>query len=89
MLEFQKDTVKLTLPVETIDHITVANLRDTYEGLHRQTSELRKKINLQDYEEQDLAYDVLVMDAIARVLRYFCTQEEHEKWLKSVSKNSG
>lgn len=63
--------MKIELDDEIIDSIVCATLAEHMKYLKKNIKELKKKKNLEAYQQQDLGHDVSMLAAMEEVRTYF------------------
>ena len=79
--------MQIKISSETADSLVVDILRNTYEGLTENNTELLASKSLEKYEEDDLKNNAEMLPHLEKVLRYFSPQTEHNEWLNKVNEN--
>lgn len=75
--------MKIELSPETADALLVDILRNTYRGILDDYNILARRSNLTTYEQEDMAYNLELLDPILRVLEHFSTSTDHVEWLNN------
>jgi hypothetical protein len=75
--------MKIELSPETADALLVDILRHTYSGILHDYNILARMSNLTPYEQEDMAYNLALLDPILRVLEHFSVSTDHIDWLNN------
>lgn len=71
---------KIEISYETADDLVLSVLKDQYSSILLDISALKIKKTLKPHEEEDLKYNKKLKKHFAKVIRYFMTQEEAERF---------
>ena len=72
--------LNLEIDYEFADKITVINLKDSYERIGREITDLEAIKNRETWHEEDYQYALKNRKAIKKVLRYFMTHTEAREY---------
>lgn len=79
---FTNSKLNISMPLDALDDIVRAYLRDQVLKLERDIISLISKENLETYEKQDLKDWVEYREAHLKVLEYVTARAEHHAWMK-------
>lgn len=90
---FIKASANVELDPDQVGDVIVQALLADYGALAKDVEALRKKKNLEDYEQMDLENNLESMKAMDTVLAYYMTYDQHETfrrtWMKFVKLYDG
>ena len=62
---------KIEIDGETADRIVICSLKETIQYLKEDIKKLKRKKKLEAYEKQQLAEDIIELDAVEKVYEYY------------------
>ncbi len=82
-----KGTVNVELDSDQLDEVIVNALMIDYGHLAKDVQVLANRSDLKDYERKDLEHNLMLMQAIDRVMSNYMLHHEHQIFRKSWSES--